>query len=134
MIFSLLSGFAATCTPQSFFNFPVWYKYLILANKMEVNTATNRCEVISYGPDKFMVQDLGLVALAFVDIAFRIVALAAVAYIIYGGVQFVIAQGEADKTKKARQTIINALIGLAIALISTGLVAFIGARIGAGAD
>lgn len=132
MLSSLLSGFAATCTEQNFFNFPTWYKYLVYANKMEINAATGRCEVVTYGPDRFMVQDIGLVALAFVDIAFRIAALAAVAYVIYGGIQFVTAQGETDKTKKARQTIINALIGLVIALISTGLVAFIGSRIGEG--
>lgn len=134
MLGSLLTGFAALCEQQNFFNFPTWYKYLILAEKMEINSATGRCEIISYGPDKFVVQDIGLIALALVDIAFRIAALAAVAYIIYGGVQFVVAQGESDKTKKARQTVINAMIGLVIALISIGLVAFIGGRIGAGAN
>jgi len=130
MLTTLLSSFAASCAPQGFFNFPVWYKYLIEAGKMEVNSATGRCEVVGYGPDKFMVTDLGLVALALVDIAFRIVGLVAVAYVVWGGIQFVTAQGETERTKKARQTVINALIGMIIALISVGFVAFIGARIG----
>lgn len=134
-MWSMLSSFAASCRPsgQNFFDFPTWYHYLDLAQKMEVNPATNHCEIITYGPNRFGVGDLSLIALALVDIAFRIAALAAVTYIIWGGIQFVIAQGEVDRTKKARQTIINALIGLVIALISVGLVTFIGARIGAGA-
>jgi NAD/NADP transhydrogenase beta subunit len=70
-----------------------------------------------------------LIGLAFVDIALRLAALVTIGYIIWGGIQFVIAQGEADRTKKARQTIINALIGLIIALIATAMVVFIGSRL-----
>jgi hypothetical protein len=119
----------ATCGSQNFFNFPTWYKYLAAAGKMRVNSATNRCEVIS----TLQVQDLSLIALALVDIGLRVASLAAVGYVVYGGIQFVVAQGETDKTRKARQTIINALIGMTIALISVGLVAFVGARIGGAA-
>ena len=123
MLSSLLSHFAAGCGGNpNFFDFPTWYKYINLVH----NSATGRCEV----PDNFGVQDFSLIALALVDIAFRVAALAAVGYVIYGGVQFVIAQGEADKTKKARQTIINALAGLVIALLAAGIVSFVGVRLG----
>lgn len=123
MLNSLLTLFANHCgnTPN-FFNFPAWYEYIDLTH----NSVTGRCEV----PDDFGVADFPLVGLALVDIAFRVAALAAVAYVIWGGIQFVTAQGEPDRTKKARQTVINALIGLVIALLAAGLVAFIGARIG----
>jgi hypothetical protein len=86
---------------------------------------TKHCEVQNFG-----IKDLPLIGLAAVDIALRIAAFIAVGYVIYGGVQFVAAQGETDRTKKARQTVINALIGLVIALMSTAIVAFIGKRIG----
>jgi len=120
MISDLLSRFAAACGVQpTFFNFPTWYKYL------EKETIDNQCEIVNFGID-----DIPLVALALVDIALRIAALIAVGYVIYGGVQFVTSQGEADKAKKARQTIINALIGLVIALLAVGIVNFIGTRIG----
>jgi hypothetical protein len=123
MLNSLLSHFAAGCgSTPNFFAFPTWYKYLTLVN----NPATGRCEV----SDTFGVKDFSLIGLALVDIAFRVAALAAVGYVIYGGVQFVTAQGESDKTKKARQTVINALIGLVIALLASGIVAFVGAKIG----
>lgn len=123
MINSLLSLFANHCnSTPNFFNFPAWYEYITLTH----NSVTDRCEV----PDNFGVQDFPLVGLALVDIALRVAALAAVAYVIWGGIQFVIAQGEPDKTKKARQTVINALIGLVISILAAGIVAFIGARIG----
>lgn len=123
MLASLLSYFAAGCgSTPNFFGFPTWYKYITLVK----NPATGRCEI----PDNFGIQDVPLIGLALVDIALRIAALAAVGYVIYGGVQFVIAQGEADKTKKARQTIINALAGLVIALFAASIVSFVGVRLG----
>jgi len=121
MLSSLLSNFAAGCTGGSFFGLPTWYKYLNTA----VDPLTKHCEVQNFG-----IKDLPLIGLAAVDIALRIAAFIAVGYVIYGGVQFVAAQGETDRTKKARQTVINALIGLVIALMSTAIVAFIGKRIG----
>lgn len=120
MLNHLLSFFAATCANSPrFFEFPTWYRYL------ETRDIAGNCEIVNFG-----ISDIPLIALALVDIALRLAGLVAVGYIIYGGLQFVYAQGEADKTKKARQTIINAIIGLVIALLSSGIVAFIGSRIG----
>lgn len=120
MLQDLLSRFAAPCATSdpNFFSFPTWYRYL------EKETVNGRCEIVNFGID-----DLPLIALALVDIGLRVAALAAIGYIIYGGAQFVLAQGEPDKTKKARQTIINAIIGLVIALFATAIVTFIGSRI-----
>lgn len=47
----------------------------------------------------------------------------------YGGFQYLISQGEADKIAGARKTILNAIIGLAIAMLATGIVAFIGGQL-----
>lgn len=121
MFKDMLARFAASCDTPNFFGLPAWHEYL----KKAYDPVTERCEVID-----FDVGDFPLIGLALVDIALRIAALVAVGYIIYAGIQFIIAQGEADKTKKARQTIINALIGLVIAIMSAGIVAFIGQEIG----
>ena len=116
-----LSRFAATCeNPPNFFGFPTWYQYL--PGKENVN---GRCEITSFG-----IADIPFVFLALVDIALRVAALVAVGYIIYGGVQFIIAQGESDKVKKGRQTIINAVIGLVVAMFAASIVRFIGSSIG----
>jgi hypothetical protein len=54
----------------------------------------------------------------------------AVGYVIYGGIQYVTSQGSPDATKKAQQTIINALIGVVLAVLAASIVAFIGNRFG----
>jgi hypothetical protein len=132
MFTQLLTYFSVVCHPDkpNFFGFPTWYEYLDKADKFSLNQATGKCELAPFGQDGLMVTDLSLIGLALVDIAFRLVGLVAVGYVVWGGIQFVVAQGESDKTKKARQTVINAMIGMAIALIAVGLVAFIGSRIG----
>ena len=127
---SLLSRFGATdCTPGYFFGLPSWYNYLSKGGYTYFNTLTQHCEIRDI-PAPDVPEAGGLIALGIVDILFRVAAFVAVGYVIYGGIQFITAQGEADRVKKARQTIINSLIGLGITMISTGLVAFIGTRIG----
>lgn len=127
LIVLLLTSFGATnsCASRGFFGLPTWYKYLVDAGKMAPNADTGRCEFVA----TFGVADLGLIALAVLDIVLRLAGLIAVGYTVYGGVQFVTSQGEPDLSKKARQTIINAIIGLIIALIAIGFVSFIGARL-----
>lgn len=75
-------------------------------------------------------SDLLPVFLVVIDDLMRIIGLVAVAYVIIGGIQYVTSQGEPDRTKHAQETIINALIGLAIAIVAASVVSFIGNRIG----
>jgi hypothetical protein len=49
--------------------------------------------------------------------------------VIYGSINFVMSRGEPDKTANARNTIINALLGLAIAVIAAATVNFIAGSI-----
>lgn len=123
-ITQLLSQFAAGCTEHMFFLLPTWYKYLIAAGKME--DVGGRCVTVV----DLQVADLALILLAVLDIVLRLAGLVAVAYVVYGGVKFITSQGDPDGSKKARQTIINALIGVVLALFATTLVAFIGTRLG----
>lgn len=129
MLHAILSLFAASTCDQSgnFFGFPRWYKYLKVEDverSVIGGSSVKVCEV-----QNFTIEQIPLVGLALADIAFRVAALVAIGYILYGGVQFILGQGESDKTKKARQTIINALIGLAISIMSVGIVNFVGVRI-----
>jgi hypothetical protein len=127
MITQLLSYFAAPgCNEHTFFLLPTWYKYLVAANKMVPDAVTGRCDFVS----GFQVVDLSLILLALLDIALRVAGLVAVAFVVYGGVKLVTSQGDPEASKGARKTIINALIGLVIALLATSFVAFIGTRLG----
>jgi len=124
-MFSLLSQFAAKCPEHQFFGLDPWYHYLNETGRMEIDPS-GRCALVS---GFAFPGDAALIALAFLDIALRLAALVAIAFVIYGGIQFVTSQGEPEASKHARQTIINAVIGLLIALFATALVAFVGTRL-----
>ena len=71
-----------------------------------------------------------LIGLAIADDLLRIAALVAVGYVIYGGTQYITSGGSPEGVKKAQNTIINALIGLVIAILAAAIVAFVGGQLG----
>ncbi len=105
------------CKP-TFFGLIPWYQYLTL------NPAPD-CSVINFNALGAQSGFL-LIGLAIVDDLLRIAGLAAVLYVMYGGFRYVTSQGSPEEAAKAQSTIINGLIGLAIALIAIATVAFIG--------
>ena len=114
--------FAACSSGTTLFGIPSWYSYLTV----KTNPVTKTCDVVNFQvPGSFI--NIGL---ALLDMALHIAAIAAVAYVIYGGILLVMSRGEPDKAAQGRQAIINALIGLVIALISVGLVGFLGNKLG----
>lgn len=120
MLQSLLThfGVGAGCNPPSFFGLKPWYQYL---------ETDSQCNVINFkvlpkdGPSDFI-----LILLVLIDDLLRIIGFVAIGYIIYGGILYVTSQGSPDQTGKAQNTILNALIGLAIAVVSVAAVSFIG--------
>jgi hypothetical protein len=102
---------------HGFFGLPSWYEYLTLNPKT--------CDIV-----RFKVPgDLILIGLALVDMLLHIAGLAAVVFVIYGGIQYTTSQGSPDATAKAQNTIVNALIGLALAVVAIAFVSFLGKRI-----
>lgn len=120
MIFGLLSAkfsslfFAATACKHSFFFLPSWWEYL-------PEPKPPNCAVSFSFPN-----DILPVGLAIVDMLLRVAGLVAIVSIIIAGVAYMTAGGDVQKTASARKRIYNALIGLAIVAIASGLVAFIG--------
>ena len=96
-----------------FLGFPTWYQYLPQNGGNPSITGIN---------------DIWLIVAAVVDILLHVAALVAVVMIIYGGFEFIISQGDAERAKSARSTIINGLIGLVIAVAAATLVSFIAGR------
>lgn len=119
---NLLTNFAKTAEECSsgFLGLRPWYHYLKLDDK---------CEIVDFKffPPK---SDVPLVLLAIVDDLLRLAGIVAVAYVIIGAVSFMTSDGNPDKASKARDTVINALIGLAIAMIAIAFVSFLGNRLG----
>lgn len=125
----------------SFLGLPTWYRYLQLNSACDVVGPTSE---VATGqdddPNTTMNESVkeqfdwerasGYIAIAIVEILLRLASLVAVGFVIYGGFRYITSQGEPENAKSARQTIINALIGLVIAIAAASIVAFIGNRLG----
>ncbi|HJP96868.1 MAG TPA: hypothetical protein VJ843_05895 [Candidatus Saccharimonadales bacterium] len=124
MLLSLLNlnNFAAVAgnCKAGFFGLTPWYQYL------NVSVQNGTCSVTNFN----FPGDLTLVALAIAELLLRVAGLVAVGFIIYGGIKYVISQGEPDGVQQAQNTVINACIGLVIAIFSTAIVAFVGHTFG----
>ncbi len=120
-IFSALED--ASCNPdKTFFGLPVWYKYL--------NVTSDGCSFSGFtfftSAGIFNPDNIFLILLAVLDDLLVIAGVVAVAFVIYGAVQFMLGQGEPERIKHAQGTILNAIIGLIIAVLGAAIVNFIG--------
>lgn len=66
-----------------------------------------------------------LIGMAVLEMLTRIAGLVAVGFIVWGGIQYTLSQGEPEGMKNAKSTIMNAIVGLVIALLAIGIVQFI---------
>lgn len=107
------------------FGFPTWYEYL---PKRNPNVDLAGQQVCS--PHISSISDIWLIGLAIVEILLRVAVIAAIIYVMLGGMKYVNARGNAEKTESAKKTVIDALIGLIIAVTATAVVTFIGGRFG----
>lgn len=111
-----ITYFAAACPKPSFFGLPSWYEYIQNPNDCTSVTITS-------------INDIWLIVAAIIEILLRVAALAAIGFIIYGGFEYVTSQAEPDKTNRAKQTLINAVVGLLIAISAAVIVNFIAGSI-----
>lgn len=102
---------AETCGYHFFNIFPTWYEFI--------------CDPKTNQPVINSLSDIWLIVAAVIEILLRLASLAAVIFIIYGGIMYTTSQGSPDQTKQARNTMIDALIGLLLAITSSVLIAFI---------
>lgn len=119
------SGFIGShCRGGDFLGLKSWYYYLP-ASDFDGCNIRNFNFLPNGGP-----TDIPLVLLAVVDDLLRIVGLVAVAFVIIGAFKYVASQGDPESTARAQSTIINALLGMAIAIVATVFVDFLGRRLG----
>jgi len=111
---------AAACTKSSFFFFPVWWEYL-----SNTQGASGGCNINFSFPG-----DIWLVGLAIIDILLRLAGIIAVVGIMIGGVNYMAAGGNPEKAASARKRIYNTLGGLAIVMLATVIVTFVGKKLG----
>lgn len=112
---------------QDVYGIPTWYKYL---DGVE-DQVSKKC--VPLGSTNFdpalLKSNIPAIGLALLEILLRLTVITAVVWMIYGGFQYLISQGEPDRTRAAKDTVLNALIGVVIAMIASSLVAFIGTKL-----
>lgn len=123
MITGLLNLFAAanTCKAGGFFGLVPWWHYLPASD-------FSGCDIKSF--NILSADGLPLILLAVVDDLLRIAGIVAVVYLLYGAILYMTSQGSPDQTQKAQSTLINALVGLGIAMAAVVLVSFLGSKLG----
>jgi hypothetical protein len=108
--------FAQACT-HSFFGLPAWYKYL------EPQADVSRCT-----PVLNELTDIWLVGLAIVELLIRAALYIGIAYVIYAGIKYSESRGNVDKATAAKNTLIDAITGVIIAMIAVAIISFVGGR------
>jgi hypothetical protein len=111
---------ADACVKGGFFGLVPWYKYR--------ETDPSTCEIKDFIvlPDPDHASSIPLVLLAIVDDLLRIAGLVAVAFVIYGAIKYTTSEGNPDQANSARHTVINALVGLVVAIMGVAFVSFVG--------
>jgi len=102
-----------------FFFLPPWWTYL----QGEPNP-DGQCGVFIVFPD-----GIWLIGLAILNMLLRLAGFAAVVAIMVSGINYLTAGGNPEKAASARRRVYNSLIGLAIVLVSTAFITFIGSRL-----
>lgn len=124
---TVLTNFAASCNlPNEVYGFPTWYKYLPGETDPADGTTCRLVMDFSRNAANSMVS----IGLAIVEIMLLIAGIVAVAYIIYGGYRYVLSQGNPENTKVAKDAVLNAVIGLVIAIMATVIVRYVGGKLG----
>jgi hypothetical protein len=127
MLNTLLSIVATdTCDKSGdFFGLHPWYHYL-------PSTDFQGCDLSNFNflPSSTQASDVPLVALAVIDDLLRIAGIVAIAFVVVGSVRYITSQGNPEQTAQAQSTIINALIGTAIAIAAATFVGFVGSQLG----
>jgi len=127
------------CNKPTFFGLEPWYQYLVVYRQTP-RDGDSFCQVCfnllgnqplpSPPCNRSSTSDISLILLAIVDDLLRVAGIVAIAMVLYSSVKFITSQGEPEEVVKARSSIINALIGVAIAMVAIGVVSFIGAKVG----
>ncbi|NLA43324.1 hypothetical protein GX865_04210 [Candidatus Saccharibacteria bacterium] len=123
------SAHAQACGDGRLLTAPMWYRGVAELDsegncniKIE-NAGSNDDLGGSIGP--FLI----VVGLNVTEIMMHLASYVAVAYIIVGGFKFMTSAGSADRSVRARKTIINAVVGLVISISAIAVISFISVRI-----
>lgn len=135
MLLSLVSfgksADACTIDDNSLLGIPTWYKYLE-GTEVTQDDGGVVCQptiTLKDGEDKLPKKDILLIVAAVLEILIRIAGIAAFIYLLYGGFMYLTSSGNSESVKNAGSTLLNAAIGLAIAVSATTIINFFANRL-----
>jgi len=126
------TGSLASRCSKPFLGLKPWFAYLPAEAFADGPGGGKTCDVTNFkllGDDAGTKSHLLPVVLALADTLVRIAGLVAVGFVIAGGILLTTSQGEPEKTKRGRESIINALVGLVIAIVAAAVVSYVGGRL-----
>ncbi len=112
----ILDLFAQACT-KDFFGLPAWYKYL------DPQPGVSQCV-----PPLNELSDIWLIGLAVIEFLVRLALYIGIAYVIFAGIKYSESRGNIEKAASAKNTLIDAITGVIIAMIAVALISFAGGR------
>jgi hypothetical protein len=112
-----LPVYAAECQGGRLLTLPAWYKGLNCKDNTIVTPTTEK------ETQKYLTQ----IVLNVIDILIQIAGYAAIVFIIIGGFRYLTSAGSPNAMTAARKTILNAIIGLLIAIFAVTIVNLVGA-------
>lgn len=117
------SASAASCSGQSFI-FPRWYDNLCNDNGAikSPNDAGGKKGSTAEDTASNLTAWLGTIAMNIVKIMMTIVGYVSLGFIIWGGFKYMINGDNSSGTVSARKTILNAVIGLVLSIMSIALI------------
>lgn len=126
---------------SAFFGIPPWYKYLpgekVLQMAPDGSGGIKEVEVCQPvikkdSSEKAIPKKAILLIVASVlQMLIAVAGLAALAFIVYGGFMYLTSNGNAEQVKNAGSTLLNAIIGLAIAVSATTIVNYLAKQLSA---
>ncbi|MEK7059336.1 MAG: hypothetical protein AAB971_01105 [Patescibacteria group bacterium] len=125
---------------KSFFGMRAWYYYMedeFTNSYAAADAQADRCEIKCFNIFNLSQpndcgkksSDIPAVLLAVIDDLLRIAGIVAVFYVLIGGFKYVISEGNPEKTSLAKSSIVNALIGMGIAMIAIAFISYVGNKL-----
>ena len=128
-----------TLNRGSLFGIPPWFKYLPGEVVVQMSpdgsgglTENEVCQPViktDTSENAIPKKAILLIVAAILQMLIAVAALAALGYLIYGGFMYLTSNGNAEQVKKAGSTLLNAIIGLAIAISATTLVNYLATQL-----
>ena len=121
---------AAACQKGSFFGLTPWYKYLTFDKNCDIVMSKQVVNKDGKTANKnYDATEVWLIVFALAEMLLQLAGIIAVVFVFVGGFKYLTSMATPEKISNAKDTIINALVGVVIAIIASQTVAYVASKI-----